>query len=72
MAKKGDIRQLWQEHLEYIEDNLEQIVALIPRHDLSNCQRKLLIGLITADVHCRDIVEQLKQSAVDSVSDFTW
>lgn len=39
---------------------------------LTNLQRKILVSLITTDVHNRDIVENLMNEQVEYVSDFNW
>lgn len=35
-------------------------------------KRKILVSLITTDVHARDIVEILSNEGVESISDFNW
>lgn len=45
-----------QDHLGYTEDGLKLLVELI-RNPLTAIKRKILVSLITAEVHCRDIVE---------------
>ena len=39
---------------------------------LDKLLRRTLVALITADVHARDIVEDLKNKGVDRVDDFNW
>jgi dynein heavy chain, axonemal len=42
------------------------------RGDLDSLRRKIVVALVTVDVHARDIVEELKDGAVSSLSDFRW
>ncbi|EPY25664.1 dynein heavy chain, axonemal [Strigomonas culicis] len=51
--------------------NLMVLVETV-RKPLSNLQRMNLSGLITIEVHARDIVEQLAKDGVDSVFAFEW
>jgi dynein heavy chain len=39
---------------------------------LTELQRKILVALITTDVHNRDIVETLMNENVESINDFNW
>jgi dynein heavy chain len=39
---------------------------------LTNIKRKILVSLITVDVHNRDIVDNLIESNVESTNDFSW
>ena len=50
---------------------LEQLVDLV-RGPLTDIQRKIIVALITTDVHGRDIIEMLRDEEVDSVRDFSW
>jgi len=50
---------------------LKLLVELI-RNNLTPVKRKILVSLITAEVHCRDIVESLADAGTDSVQDFEW
>ena len=42
------------------------------RGDLSKLERKVLVALITQDVHFRDIIEGLAESNCESMFDFKW
>lgn len=42
------------------------------RGELTELQRKIVVALITVDVHARDIVEELKEHSVSSAQDFRW
>ena len=42
------------------------------RGKLTPIKRKILVSLITIDVHARDIVEQLVHENVESINDFNW
>lgn len=53
------------------KQQLSQLTELI-RGKLTNIKRKILVSLITTDVHARDIVEQLAAENVESVNDFNW
>ena len=50
---------------------LEQLTELV-RGDLTDLQRKIIVALVTTDVHARDIVEELKNDNVKSAYDFKW
>lgn len=42
------------------------------RTDLSKLLRKIVVALITTDVHNRDIIEKLYELGVESIKDFQW
>ena len=43
------------------------------RGQLTSLQRKIIVALVTTDVHARDIIEELKaDNGVTSISDFKW
>lgn len=42
------------------------------RGNLTDLKRKLMVALITADVHNRDIIYQLDQEEVESINEFYW
>jgi dynein heavy chain, axonemal len=42
------------------------------RGDLSSIERKIIVALITTDVHNRDIIEKLANNEVETVQDFLW
>ncbi|OMJ74343.1 hypothetical protein SteCoe_26764 [Stentor coeruleus] len=50
---------------------LHNLVELV-RGALTPLQRKVIVALITTDVHSRDIVDMLKNEGVESVQDFLW
>lgn len=50
---------------------LEHLTELV-RSDLTSLQRKVVVALVTTDVHARDIVEELKDAQVQSINDFKW
>jgi dynein heavy chain len=50
---------------------LEDLTELV-RGDLTELKRKVVVSLITVDVHARDIVDELKADNVSSQSDFRW
>lgn len=54
--------------------NLDQLGKLteLVRSNITSLQRKIVVALITQDVHARDIVEKLKNEQVDSIAHFTW
>lgn len=60
-----------QEWYEQNEKQLEGLTELV-RGKLDSLQRKIVVALVTTDVHARDIVEELKQMNVQSVYDFKW
>lgn len=60
-----------QDHLDSIELMLKDYTSLI-RGDLKDIQRRILVSLITTDVHNRDIVKDLQDASVQSVNEFDW
>jgi dynein heavy chain, axonemal len=42
------------------------------RGNLTDLQRKIIVALVTVDVHARDIIEELKNENVSSIQDFRW
>lgn len=60
-----------QEWFELNETQLAQLTELV-RGKLTSLQRKVIVALVTTDVHARDIVEGLLKDNVSSVYDFQW
>ena len=60
-----------EDHFGIMREQLAELTELI-RGSLSSIQRMSLVALITQDVHCRDVVEQLHQGNVQSQFDFIW
>ncbi|RNF14084.1 putative dynein heavy chain [Trypanosoma conorhini] len=58
-------------HVPKAKANLMELVELV-RQPLSNLQRMNLSGLITIEVHARDIVEHLAEEKIDSIFAFEW
>ncbi|KAG5489239.1 hypothetical protein GH5_00103 [Leishmania sp. Ghana 2012 LV757] len=58
-------------YMETAQKNLMVLVETV-RRPLTNLQRMNLSGLITIEVHARDIVEQLAKDGVDSIYAFEW
>jgi dynein heavy chain len=54
--------------------NVSQIEVLtdLVRGELSDLKRRVIVALITVDVHARDIVEELKADQVSSINEFKW
>eukprot|EP01029_Cantina_marsupialis_P009144 TRINITY_DN2137_c0_g5_i1.p1 TRINITY_DN2137_c0_g5~~TRINITY_DN2137_c0_g5_i1.p1 ORF type:complete len:3984 (-),score=1416.37 TRINITY_DN2137_c0_g5_i1:203-12154(-) len=50
---------------------LSDLTALV-RSDLSKLERKVIVALVTTDVHARDIIEQLMKDGVNTTDNFTW
>lgn len=50
---------------------LKKLTELI-RSDLSSIRRKIIVALITQDVHARDIVDKLNKENVNTVQAFYW
>ena len=48
-----------------------QLIELV-RDKLTSLQRKIIVALVTTDVHARDIVEWLLKESVSSGFDFGW
>jgi dynein heavy chain len=60
-----------QEWYDMNETQLGQLTELV-RGKLTSLQRKIIVALVTTDVHARDIIEDLVKSNVQSVYDFAW
>jgi dynein heavy chain len=60
-----------QEWYEANETQLGQLTELV-RGKLTSLQRKIIVALVTTDVHARDIVEGLVKDNVSSIYDFAW
>jgi len=58
----------------WYQRNVEDLNTLteMVRSNLSNRERKIIVALVTTDVHARDIVETLRDDNVTSVDSFTW
>lgn len=60
-----------QEWYDLNESQLAQLTELV-RGKLTSLQRKIIVALVTTDVHARDIVEGLLKDNVSSIYDFGW
>lgn len=60
-----------QEWYDTNETQLAQLTELV-RGKLTSLQRKIIVALVTTDVHARDIIEDLIKQNVQSVYDFAW
>jgi dynein heavy chain len=60
-----------QEWYDLNETQLGHLTELV-RGKLNSLQRKIIVALITTDVHARDIIEDLQKSNVTSIYDFSW
>ena len=58
----------------WLAQNVEQLSHLteLVRSNLSKIQRKVIVALVTTDVHARDIIEILVDDRVDNIGNFTW
>lgn len=59
---------------DFVKLNVTQLEALIDlvRGNLDSVRRKIIVALVTTDVHARDIAETLLKENVNSLNDFTW
>ena len=59
---------------DWLDPNIQQLGQLteLVRGKLDNIQRKIIVALVTTDVHARDIIEQLHKENVTSLNDFYW
>lgn len=60
-----------RDHLLVLKQQLNELTALI-RSNLTVIRRKILVALITQEVHQRDIVQKLLESKVSTCLDFQW
>jgi len=58
-------------HLEGIIKQLQDLTMMV-RSDLSSILRKVVISLMTTEVHNRDIIQQLVNIECNSLNDFQW
>ena len=60
--------------VDWFESNKTALLQLtdLVAGDLEPLQRKVIVALITQDVHARDIVEQLMKEGVSDKGEFTW
>ena len=58
----------------WIKEQLEQLEVLtaLVRGNLDDLQRKVIVALVTTDVHARDISEELDEDKVSNTYDFKW
>lgn len=58
----------------WYERNVAQLAQLtdLVRSELSKLERRVIVALVTTDVHARDIVEELKDSGTTNVGSFRW
>ncbi|KRX08296.1 P-loop containing nucleoside triphosphate hydrolase [Pseudocohnilembus persalinus] len=67
-----------EENKNAMSDHLEQTILQLGllteevRGQLSSIMRKIIVALITADVHNRDIIQKLDDEEVENLQDFTW
>jgi dynein heavy chain len=54
-----------------VVDQLSKLTELV-RGNLTDIKRKIIVALITSDVHGRDIIEMLLKNEVESPNDFMW
>ncbi|CAN0263791.1 unnamed protein product, partial [Ectocarpus sp. 12 AP-2014] len=54
----------------YVIELTKLIVRI--RGNLSKLERKVIVALVTTDVHARDIIDELYDNKVDSLQNFTW
>lgn len=59
---------------DWYQANILQLTQLIDlvRGNLDSVRRKIIVALVTTDVHSRDIVENLVKEQVSSIQDFLW
>jgi dynein heavy chain len=59
---------------DWLQVNIMQLTQLIElvRGNLDSIRRKIIVALVTTDVHARDIVENLVKEQISSVQDFLW
>jgi dynein heavy chain, axonemal len=61
-----------QDQLVGLRQQLSQLTTHIQNPNLPGIKRRILVSLITTDVHARDIVEILANECVESLNDFNW
>ena len=53
------------------KEDLQKLIILI-RGDLTSLMRKIVVALVTTDVHARDIIDELRDREVEGPHDFLW
>jgi len=66
-SPKSALRQLKKKWVSYLNK-----LTIITRSKLNKIDRKKVVGLITIEVHARDVIEKLYKSGCSSISDFEW
>lgn len=58
----------------FLSENIAQLAELtdLVAGDLTALQRRIVVALVTIDVHNRDIVQRLVQEGTSDINDFTW
>jgi dynein heavy chain len=58
----------------WYDDNVSMVRDLVAtvRMKISKLERKVIVALVTTDVHARDIVEEMRDAQVDKLTNFTW
>ena len=69
-AEDGNVAAL-ADHARHLKLQLARTIETV-LHDLSVCERKTLITLVTIDTHCRDIVLELIAKHIDTANAFAW
>jgi dynein heavy chain len=64
---EGSLDEWYQASL----DNLKGLTDLV-KSNLTDLKRRIIVALITTDVHSRDIIETLKDENIGSPGDFLW
>ena len=64
---KNGMEQWYQKNLQQLSE-----LAQLVRGELTGLQRKVLVALVTTDVHARDIIEQMIREEVEEIGNFTW
>eukprot|EP00605_Chrysophyceae_sp_TOSAG23-4_P002255 GSChrysophyteH1.ASY1.ANO1.2499.1 assembled CDS len=50
---------------------LQKLIVMI-RSDLTSLVRKIVVALVTTDVHARDIIDELQEKGIETPMDFLW
>ena len=51
---------------------LNDLINLIIDPTLKDLERKIIVALVTTDVHARDVIDELKEANVSTTYDFMW
>lgn len=68
----GEDRNALREYREFFVEQLNSMIELVRREDLSSLQRATLSAVLVVDIYLREVLENLVAMEIQSVNDFQW